>query len=456
MERGIYRLLRLSHAVQQGLVQQLTPSGLWLLGGIFMFGVIGLDVKRSLSYQVFAFGVALMAVAVVSSQWGAGRLSAGKLGAGKLRVVRNLPRFGTVGVPLRYGVRLHNVSPIPQRDLSLAERFEDSFPEFSDFQRVIRGSTHPKVRRKAWLKLLAQRQWAFAPTIALPLLTAKQETAVVAEIVPLRRGLLRFQELTIACTDPLGLVNRCVRLNLPQSVLILPQRYQLPVIQLPGARRDQAGERSLTTAIGDSEEFRALRAYRPGDSVRNLHWKSWAKTGKPVIKEHQAEDAVRHALIIDTFQRADEGERNSEKIEAAIAIAASFACDLQTQAALVDRLFMGATAHHLGDGSSQAEQILSVLASAKPCEDQAFSDLLAVVQKNMSRLHGCIAVFLDWDGDRCTLIEQLEAAGIAVLVLVIAGDRGLSEPPNMSCLRHPQSRLQVLMVDNIQSGLWAL
>ncbi|PZO56934.1 MAG: DUF58 domain-containing protein [Phormidesmis priestleyi] len=451
MKRGIYRLLRLSHTVQQWWVQRLTLSGLWLLGGIFMFGVIGLDVKRSLSYQVFAFGVALMGVAVVSSQLGSARLH-----SAKLRAVRSLPRFGTVGVPLRYGVRLHNVSAKRLRDLSLTERFGDSFPDFLDFQRIIRGSTHPKVRRKVWLKLLAQRQWAFAPAIALPLLAAKQETAVVAEIMPLRRGLLRFQGLTIACTDPLGLVNRGAMLDVPQSVLILPQRYQLPVIPLPGARRYQAGERSLTTAIGDSEEFRALRAYRPGDSVRNLHWKSWAKTGKPVIKEHQAEDAVRHALIVDTFQRADEDEWKSEGMEAAIAIAASFACDLQTQTALIDRLFMGTTAHHLDDGFSQAEQILTVLAAAEPCRDQDFSDLLAVVQKNMSRLHGCIAVFLDWDGDRRTLIGQLEAAGIAVLVLVIAGASGLSEMPDVICLRHPQSRLQVLAIDNIQAGLWAL
>ncbi len=455
MERGIYRLLRLSHATQQWLARQLTPSGLWLLGSIFMFAVIGLDIKRSLSYQVFAFGVALMAIAIAASQF-AGRLGAGRLKASRLKAVRSLPRFGTVEVPLRYGVRLQNISSQGLRGLTLTERFGDSFPEFSDFQQVVRGSAHPKARRKAWLKLLAQRQWAFAPALALPLLTAKQETAVVAEIVPLRRGILRFQELEIACCDPLGLVNRCIRLDLEQSVLILPQRYQLPVMPLPGARWEQAGERSRTTALGDSEEFRALRPYRLGDSVRNLHWKSWAKTGKPVVKEHQAEDAVRQALIVDTFQRADEGEWNPEGVEAAIAIAASFACDLQTQACLIDRLFIGATAHHLGDGAHQAEQILTVLASAKPCQDHTFSALLAVVQKNMSRLHGCIAVFLDWDSDRRTLIEQLEAAGIAVLVLVVAGDRGLSKPPDVSGLRHPQSRLQVLAIDNIQAGLWAL
>jgi hypothetical protein len=88
---------------------------------------------------------------------------------------------------------------------------------------------------------------------------------------------------------------------LPASVLILPKRYAITPIALPGNRSYQSDGVALASSVGDSEEFRALRDYRPGDSPRKIHWKSWAKVGKPIFKEEQDEFFVRHALILDTF-----------------------------------------------------------------------------------------------------------------------------------------------------------
>lgn len=95
--------------------------------------------------------------------------------------------------------------------------------------------------------------------------------------------------------------NRCISVPLPASVLILPKRYAITPIALPGNRSYQSDGVALASSVGDSEEFRALRDYRPGDSPRKIHWKSWAKVGKPIFKEEQDEFFVRHALILDTF-----------------------------------------------------------------------------------------------------------------------------------------------------------
>ena len=344
------------------------------------------------------------------------------------------------------------------------------FRAFKRFRKYLAKKTPPAVQRRAWLKLLARQRVAIAWPIDLPPLAPRGETEVIGEIMPLRRGLLPFQTLTVACPDPFGLVNRCQRLVLPQTVLILPKRYEIPQIELPGARRHQAGGLALAAAVGDSEEFRALREYRPGDPLRKIHWKSWAKTGRPIVKESQSEYSMRHALILDTFQADQDSEwiteEAAEVMEEAIAIAASFACALQTggqaQESLLDTVFVGLQAHcfTIGRGFGHTEKLLTLLAAVQPCRDKSFDSLLPVVQAQMSRLSGCICILLDWDRDRQTLIKQLQAAGIPTLVLIVATaqglNHGLTEPPDNSCLTVPESRLHVLQLGDIQKGLWNL
>ena len=117
------------------------------------------------------------------------------------------------------------------------------------------------------------------------------------ELIPLSRGPLRFKGTAIARADPFGLVRSFVTVPLPQSVLILPKRYPLPPIALPGVMKYQQGGVALASSVGRSEEFVSLRDYRPGDPMRHIHWKSWARTGRPIVKEFLDEFFVRHALV---------------------------------------------------------------------------------------------------------------------------------------------------------------
>src|SRR6185503_17667402 len=135
----------------------------------------------------------------------------------------------------------------------------------------------------------------------------------------------------------LGWYRGFLRLSLPQTVLILPKRYVLSDIDLPGTRQYQQGGVTLAAAIGESEEFISLRDYRPGDPLRHIHWRSWARTGQPIVREYQDEFIPRHALILDTFASVPQ----EEAFEEAVSIAASFACTVETQESLLDLLFVG-------------------------------------------------------------------------------------------------------------------
>jgi uncharacterized protein (DUF58 family) len=144
--------------------------------------------------------------------------------------------------------------------------------------------------------------------------------------------------VNVARTDPLGFVKGIARVSLDARVVALPKRYRIPVLALPGARKFQQGGVSLSASIGDSEEFLSLRDYRPGDPLHRLHWKSFARTGKPIVKEYQDEFFERHALVLDTGTRRGE----DAAFEEAVAVAASFVHTIDTQECLLDLLFVAA------------------------------------------------------------------------------------------------------------------
>jgi uncharacterized protein (DUF58 family) len=318
--------------------------------------VVGLDTKGTMAYQAFTFLLAILVIAMLSGLFYRLRLSVSRL----------MPRFGTAGVESEYRIKVHNKTDKIQTGLTLFEDFEDPCPSLEEFMQ----SPEPGEKRRnlfdravgyyRWLWLISIKRQAAAKAVALPDLQPNSVTEIYVEITPSNRGVIRLTGLTVARPDPFGLFNACMTVSLPQSFLVLPKRYNLPLIGLPGSRRYQSGGVALASSVGDSEEFISLREYRPGDPLRKIHWKSWAKTGKPIVKEYQDEFFVRHALILDTFQKT----AHSQILEEAVSIAASFACEIQTQESLLDLMFVGPEAYCFtsGRGLAHKDKMLEILA----------------------------------------------------------------------------------------------
>ena len=151
--------------------------------------------------------------------------------------------------------------------------------------------------------------------------------------------------------------------------------------------------------------------------MRHIHWRSWARTGKPIVKEFADEFFVRHALVLDTFS----DHQHSEAFEEAVSVAASFACTIQTQESLLDLLFVGAEAYCFtaGRGLAHADQMLEILASVPVCTDKPFANLEHLVLNHANVVSGCICVLLAWDAGRREFVEKLKALGVPVLVVVV-------------------------------------
>jgi uncharacterized protein (DUF58 family) len=240
------------------------------------------------------------------------------------------------------------------------------------------------------------------------------------------------------------------RVALPQSTLILPKRYPLPPASLPGILKYQEGGVAFASNVGQSEEFVALRDYRHGDPLRHIHWRSWAKVGKPVVKEFEDEFFVRHGLVLDTFTE----DPQSEVFEEAVSVAASFAASVLTQESLLDLLFVGAQSYCFtaGRGLAHSDQMLEILAGVSASHDQKFSVLEHLVLTHVDAISGCICVLLAWDEARQSFIKKLKTLGLPLMVLVITepGQGSNLEPGPME---DELEQFHVLEAGRVEQGL---
>lgn len=441
----LHRNYRFSSGLKYWVQRKLTPVGALLCGAIVVSAGIGIDTNQAIAYQAFILLWGLLVVSFIWSLFPAPRFKAARL----------LPRVGTAGQPLHYRITVTNLNSSAQRSVTVSEDFGDPRPTYREFAKT----PEPGERRRnpfdrffrfyRWMWLIERKHLADSVPIQLPQINPGRAVQVEGQLIPLRRGHLKLRGLSFSVTDPFGFCRSYSKVDAPQTVLILPKRYALPPITLGGASEYQPGGVSLASSVGESEEFMSVREYRRGDPLRHIHWKSTSKTGKLIVKEFQNEYFVRQALVLDTFLDSS----NEKVFEEAVSIAASFALSLNTQESLLDLLFVGTEAICVtaGHGVAQIEHMLEILASVQPCSDHSFEDLEEIVLRQISRVSGCVSIFLKWDAARKALVEQMSSLGIPQIVLVLKRP-GEKEPvialENARC-----ARIHVIDAENPQQAL---
>lgn len=423
MRRFTFLALRAMSALDHWLRERLTLAGWVTLGTAAAAAAAGLDTNQTVTYRAFTFLAALLLLA-----WGVSLALRPRLRG--LAASREMPRYATAGEPFSYRVTVVNQGARSIADAAVTERFRDPRPGFEEFRRVREPGEE---RRNWWDRNVGYFRWRWLIERRLPRGVEPAEVGVLApgerislkqSFVPRRRGRLELAGLTFSRGDPLGLVKSLALLELPARVIALPKRYRLPELVLPGKRKYQPGGVSLAASVGDSEEFLALRDYRPGDPLQRVHWKSFARTGKPVVKEYQDEFFERHALVLDTGVRTENSAWDAA-FEDAVALAASFVYTIDTHECLLDLLFVGGEvrAYTAGRGRMQSEHMLEVLAAIGPSDPAQFPALAQAVVARRASLSSVIVILSAWDKPRRALIDGLRAAGGEVRAMLVCREQ---------------------------------
>ena len=428
MWRLSYRMFSAVSAIGFWVRRRFTAAGLVALGTLVIAAALGVDTNQTLAYQIFTFVAALLAVAMLAALFARPRFE----------VVRRLPRMITAGQAFDYRVQVKNIGSRAADGLALLEDLADPRPAFAEFRAALKFPSY-----RGWWRLAQRNQVAQVENTALPALAPGAAAEVRVQGMAYRRGTLKIEAATVARADPLGLVRSLARVALPDKVVVLPRRYSLPQLALPGARRYQHGGVTLASSVGESEEFMSLRDYRAGDPLQRIHWKSYARSGKPVVKEYQDEFFERHALVLDTFT-----DRDGAVFEEAVSLAASFVCTLDTQECLLDLMFVGAESYcyPTGRGQMQAESLIEILAGVRTCGHRDFGRLRDALLGRRATLSGCILILLDWDEPRQELARALQQSGIAFKALLVSEHNIAGAPVWLHVLApgHIQERLATL------------
>ncbi len=155
--------------------------------------------------------------------------------------------------------------------------------------------------------------------IPVPPLSPGETRALHYPVLAGYRGLLRLGPVVLRRVDPLGLLRRGIPLAGRELLWVRPRVHRVP--PLPVGLALEFDGRLTDTAPRGSTAFAGLRGYVPGDDPRAIHWRSTARLGTVVVREHVDTTEPRAAVVLDT--RAD--VLTGEQFEAAVEVAASIA-----------------------------------------------------------------------------------------------------------------------------------
>ncbi|MGB9861167.1 MAG: DUF58 domain-containing protein [Candidatus Bipolaricaulaceae bacterium] len=233
-----------------------------------------------------------------------------------------------------------------------------------------------------------------------------------------KRGLYQLQTVTVEVRDPLGLAPHGLKLPCPAEILVLPRYEDLShpevsarrTLPMPGTVRARRGGAGL--------EFYGIREYRPGDQVRRMAWKAFARHGEPAIVEFEEERAAEVAIILDVRARAYWGY-SPELFEYSVRAAAALSQYYLRQGHRVALLKYGAVLDWVfpGYGRKHGERILRELARAKLGESEVFAELSHLPTRLLPV--GSLLIFVSplIPGDEETL-GKLVARGYRVLAIL--------------------------------------
>ncbi|MCW1887275.1 DUF58 domain-containing protein [Luteolibacter flavescens] len=417
----------------------------------YKFYARGAELNHWFRRRVRPPGIALMILIVVAAGAAAGNAEApvfqafslvcGLLMTGlfmllfrraSLEATRELPAHATAGQPVTYHITLHNRSRRPLKRFQLQETPPDPRPDEATF----RLSVEPGEKQRNFFdRTFAYYRWQWLCDTRLLFDGGRSQVierlGTTAHIpvtqTPRRRGLVRMNDLRVLLPDPLGIFQRCVKVSAPPSLLaVLPRRYPLPRFELPGSARFQPGGEATARHAGSTGEFTGLRDYQSGDPLRLIHWKTWARTGKPVVIELEDTFFPRHGLILDTFPAPGD----EDLFEDAVSVAASFVVAVDSRESLIDLMFIAGQERVVtaGQGIARAETLLEVLAGVESTPDEDFDSLAKLVRRHADDLAGCLCVFAGWSESRAKLLQQLNRQGIETSAMVIVREKPDAAP----------------------------
>jgi uncharacterized protein (DUF58 family) len=155
----------------------------------------------------------------------------------------------------------------------------------------------------------------------IPTLFGGQTSSLTYRTTCDRRGVFSFAPLRLESKGPFGLFHTQNMVAAPGEILIYPAYHSLKRLRL-FEKRELAEQAALR--VGRGSQVIGTREYRTGDSLRQIHWRSTARTGQLVVKEFSDDEQQAFTVVLDLQADLSIGGGKFSTFETAIRLAASF------------------------------------------------------------------------------------------------------------------------------------
>lgn len=246
------------------------------------------------------------------------------------------------------------------------------------------------------------------------------------------RGVFRLGPHTLRLQDPFGLFEIVVHDGLSDTLIIYPRVVELPHVTLPHG--DIQGSDRRQRPMPGPMPAATVTEYRPGDSLRYIHWPSTAHRGRFMVKDLELEPSGDIWLILDLDKDVQRGSGLGGTLEQAVIVTASLAAEL-----LLGRDHRAVGLQAYGTVDDDTEQLVYVNSTVGQGHIWRILAALAPVQAGSLPLSGILergrsgmaprstvlvvtaALTVQAENNWIAQLAQLQASGVAASVVLVLG-----------------------------------
>jgi uncharacterized protein (DUF58 family) len=133
----------------------------------------------------------------------------------------------------------------------------------------------------------------------LPVVKTKESVSALPQVKYDRRGVYPNALVTICSAAPYGLIRASRQAQLPGQVVVFPRIYDVDSPAATGVEMISGGRSRGGRRVNTGTHFAGVRSWQPGDSLKQVHWKTTARRGEMMVKTFEEELGGRVSLLLD-------------------------------------------------------------------------------------------------------------------------------------------------------------
>lgn len=249
-------------------------------------------------------------------------------------------------------------------------------------------------RRWRWLRVVSGNPTAPVTTTPITKRGPDGLTTLRLPVDTSTRGERTIGPYVVVHGDPWSIVRRVAAHADGGQIIVHPRTFPIRRSASPAVRQEA---HALAGRLSGDEHFYALRDYVLGDEPRMVHWRSSARAGKLVVKQHVASRRSGTMIVLDTDASAYGSDEQfgsgwlPERFEAAVEVAASFAV---TNAVRTEQLHVVTTSRGASPTSGSAGAIHGLLDAFAAMDPVSPVDTAPEVTATLARRLQCARLIL--------------------------------------------------------------